>query len=134
VRDDGNSLKNILHFPNPTPLLYDTHTKVYLLLGSLIGCEQATATFVARAMKIKVESLSFDLTAVRDERGALSLPISQIPPVPSRLTSVTGSVLVKTTASQNEVEELGHQVHHRCPIANMMALSGCQVNIEWKKA
>ena len=48
---------------------------MYLLLSSLAGCEQATASFVARRMQIEINKVEFQIHAVRDERGALGMPI-----------------------------------------------------------
>ena len=52
---------------------------VELLLAALVGCEQATAHFVSRHMRVdkkrvKIDTIKFDYHAVRDERGAASLP------------------------------------------------------------
>ena len=59
---------------------------VELLLAAFIGCTQATALFVGRQMKpdrIILDKMEFDIQAVRDEQGALSLPIDQDPKVPT---------------------------------------------------
>ena len=105
---------------------------VNLLLAALIGCETATAAFVARKMRITIGEIRFDLSAWRDEAGALSLPIAQDPAVPSRLQSVAGTALVETDASAEEVAALAHQVHTRCPIANMISAAGCELAVEWR--
>ena len=65
---------------------------VGLLLASLTGCSMATATFVGRNWlpKLIIEKIDFDLDGVRDQRGSLTLPISEDPGVPSRLASVMG--------------------------------------------
>ena len=105
---------------------------VNLLLAALIGCETATAAFVARKMRITIGEIRFDLSAWRDEAGALSLPITQDPVAPSRLQSVAGTALVETDASAEEIAALAHQVHTRCPVANMISASGCDLAVEWR--
>eukprot|EP01041_Mallomonas_annulata_P012839 gene12839-27069_t len=54
-------------------------TPIELFLASLCGCEQATASFVARNMtpRMKIEKIEFDIQGVRDELGAISLPLGQ---------------------------------------------------------
>jgi len=106
---------------------------VELLLASLAGCEAATANYVARKMKIKLGSLSFRIEAERDERGALSLPITKSPPVPSRLISVSGEAVVgdDTVASDDELKLLEKITHERCPVANMMIAAGTKVNVNF---
>ena len=75
----------------------DEHPQpVELLVAALIGCEQATAAFVARHMtpRLALAGLTFEYVARRDERGATSLPLHAPLPVPARLTGVTGVATV----------------------------------------
>ena len=112
---------------------------VETLLAAWMGCTQATALFVGRQMKpnrLLIDRLVFDnIQGERDERGALTLPIDENPPVPSRLVRVTGSITVYRAKgepiSQEEMELLREQTELRCPVANMMMASGCQMNVEW---
>jgi uncharacterized OsmC-like protein len=111
---------------------------VEMLLGSLIGCTQATALFVGRQMKpdrIIVDKMEFDLKAIRDERGALSLPIECNPEIPSRLLQITGSIVVHAAKakviSDYAMQKLKGQTERRCPVANMISASGCEINVEW---
>ncbi|GAX80033.1 hypothetical protein CEUSTIGMA_g7472.t1 [Chlamydomonas eustigma] len=112
---------------------------VLLLLAALAGCETATANFVARHLKIRIRGISFEIEAWRDQRGALSLPITQTEGgsgqlmIPAMLQVVSGTAVVDTDSTQEEVDELSHQVHIRCPVASMMTRSGCQLNIKWIK-
>ena len=32
------------------------------------------------------------------------------------------------------IEKLGRIVHERCPVANMVVASGCDLDIEWRRA
>jgi len=108
---------------------------VDLLLAALVSCESATAHYVARKLKppITLGKLSFHVIAERDPIGALHLPIDQPPPTPSRLTKVDGSVYVDscTVASDEQLNALSKITHVRCPVANMMILSGCSVNLSF---
>jgi len=76
---------------------------VETLLAALAGCTQATAVFVGRRMKpnrVLVEKLEFELRAYRDERGALSLPIEDDPPVQAMLQRIEGTVRVHVRQQQ----------------------------------
>jgi len=107
---------------------------VQLLLSALAGCEAATANYVAGRMRLRLRRIEFSLSAWRDQRGALGLPIEDDPPQPSMLRAVCGTARVDTDASQAQLDVLAHQVHKRCPIASMMAASGCEVDVRWVKA
>jgi uncharacterized OsmC-like protein len=122
---------------------------VETLLAALLGCTQATAMFVGRHLKprVLIERLEFvDIVAERDERGALSLPIDVDPSVPARLQKISGTIQVypRRTQTKNKKEEapplplsqeqldmLSRQTELRCPVANMMMASGCEMNIQW---
>jgi putative redox protein len=121
--------------PSKVPLEPVIPQPVELLLAGLIGCEQATAMFVARHIPMTIHRINFNLKAVRDEKGALTLPLgtdhAMMPP--SRLSSITGTAHVYTDASQQKVDLLEAEVNRRCPIANMVTLSGCELDIRWIK-
>eukprot|EP00984_Skeletonema_dohrnii_P016610 scaffold7430_cov156-Skeletonema_dohrnii-CCMP3373.AAC.5 len=82
------------------------------LLAALVGCTQATAVYVGRMMK------------------------PQLPTIPARLQSVSGSVAVHfkngVEVSEEQLRILGRQTEARCPVANMMHASGCIMDIQWK--
>ena len=118
---------------------------VYLLLSAMVGCETSTAHFVARKMGLKIDSLSFDLHAWRDQRGVLSnVPssaevsasdITDQDKFPSMLQEIKGEVVVKSaTATQAQVDALAREVKKRCPVASMISHSGCRLSIKWKLA
>lgn len=115
---------------------------VETLLAALVGCTQATALFVGRHMepRILLESLEFDLTAVRDQRGALEMPITEFPAVPAQLQCIEGTITIYIKQSkrkpvrvltEEELKIFSEQTESRCPIASMMLESGCEFNIKW---
>ncbi|KAF0737261.1 hypothetical protein Ae201684P_006158 [Aphanomyces euteiches] len=109
---------------------------VEVFLSSLCGCELATAQFVARHMKprMHIEKIEFDVRASRDNAGALQLPLGNPSQPLARLQRIWGEARVYTSGTQDDVDVLAKEVKLRCPIANMTVLSGCALEIEWKKA
>ena len=98
---------------------------VELLVAALLGCKTATAHFVARHLWPRpyntIDTIEFlDVAAVRDERGAIALPIKAQPEVSAALLRVTGIAKVKPTSddvTDEDVRELGRAVETRCPVA-----------------
>lgn len=108
-----------------------------------------------RPSRVVVQKLYFDnIRATRDERGALQLPIvdGEVPAIPSRIQSITGTIRVETkilppqpqavgsdykdqscilSLSESQLRILRDQTEARCPVANMIIASGCDVNVEW---
>eukprot|EP00934_Nitzschia_sp_Nitz4_P009071 Nitzschia sp. Nitz4//scaffold25_size161228//69211//69867//NITZ4_002429-RA/size161228-processed-gene-0.161-mRNA-1//1//CDS//3329544583//9061//frame0 len=109
------------------------------LITAWMGCTQATAVFVGRQMKprLSIDSLVFqNIQAVRDQRGALSLPIDQTPSFPSRLEQISGTIQVFASGGSklepDQLMLLQEQTELRCPVANMIISSGCKMEVEWK--
>ena len=50
---------------------------VQLLLSALVGCEQATAHFLARKLKMDLDSIEFSIEAQRDEWGSMASPVDE---------------------------------------------------------
>ena len=109
------------------------------LVAALVGCTQATATFVGRMMRprLLIERMDFEIEASRDQRGALGMPIDEMPAIPARLQRVSGTVTVHfhegVEVTDDQLRILGEQTEARCPVANMMHASGCIMNIDWVK-
>lgn len=107
------------------------------LLAALLGCTQATAIYVGRMMRprLPIERMEFGVSAYRDERGALELPIDKIPEVPAKLQRVSGTVTVHfqkgTEVSREQLAILAEQTETRCPVANMIVASGCEMDVTW---
>lgn len=115
---------------------------VELMLAGLIGCKTATAHFVARHLwprpNNRIDTISFsDVVAERDERGALTLPICDDPPITAGLLRVSGIVTVRPSRADHpitadDVVQLGELVEKRCPVAAMFHSSGCVLDFEWR--
>lgn len=111
---------------------------VELLLGSLIGCEIATATFGARHMtpRFPLLRIEFEYRSERDPNGALALPIEKCPEISSKLQRIWGTAKVHLqdghpTETFERLQFLKDQVEQRCPIANMVTASGCSLTTKW---
>jgi uncharacterized OsmC-like protein len=110
---------------------------VETLLAALLGCTHVTAIFVGRHLtpRILIDRIEFDVKAERDERGALQLPITIDPDIPARLQRITGTIQVytknKERLTEEQLEILSHQTELRCPVANMIVASGCEMNVLW---
>jgi len=111
---------------------------VELLLGALIGCEVATARYVAKQMRppFPLQDLKFSLFAERDPQGPRSLPLEKPLSVPAQVQRVWGSVEVILEPNSPpeplaRVQFLCEQTEKRCPIAALMHGNGCKFEIIW---
>lgn len=108
---------------------------VELLLASLCGCEQVTAEFIAKHSKprVRIDKIQFNLFATRNPRASIALPLHTDLP-PSRLERIWGTAYVHTDASQEQIDIIEKEIKRRCPVANMILLSGCELDIKFIKA
>lgn len=107
---------------------------VETFLAALIGCEQATAHFVSRMLRLGIDRIDFEVGASRDARGSMTRPVTKDPPVSARLEAVWGTVRVYPSSpdlTADDVRRLGEIVHKRCPIASTLIASGCHFHLDW---
>ncbi len=108
------------------------------LLAALVGCEQATATFVARHMtpRMALSHIEFSYEADRDAAASTSLPLSAAlaPGRSPALRRVLGTarVFAGRDESAARVAELRSHVEARCPVAVMLRASGCTLDVRWE--
>lgn len=112
---------------------------VELLLSALVGCEQATAAYVARHMqpRFKLNRIAFAITGIRDDRGATSLPINEPAPCDARLSKITGEAVVHVRGAnetQQRIDELAKLVMTRCPVADTLHAAGTKIEVKWRLA
>ena len=126
--------------PKPAGGADEAAQPVELMLAALLGCKTATAHFVARHLWArphnKIAFITFeDVVAERDERGALTLPITDELPITAALTRVTGIARVRpvdaASISAASVEKLGELVEQRCPVAATLVAAGTKLEFEW---
>lgn len=113
---------------------------VEMLLAALCGCEQVTAMYVARQMKprLVIEKIEFDVHATRDQRGSLTLPIHEDTELEhSRVERIWGTATIHLPENathvpcEDTIKLLVSEVKRRCPVANMVVLSGCELDIRY---
>ena len=112
---------------------------VELLLAALVGCEQATAAYVARHMspRFKLKYVHFSVVGERDDRGATALPVHEPAPCAARLKRATGEAVVHARGpaeTQARVDELARLVKSRCPVADTLRAAGTELEVRWRPA
>ncbi|CAK9069649.1 unnamed protein product [Durusdinium trenchii] len=117
LTDDGYSIES--DTPKSTGGSGTAPQPVQLLLAALVGCEQATAKFVAMKMRVPpIRRIQFELHAERDEWGSLAGPIDQHPLQPSRLQRIWGTAHVYSDANASQIRAISEAVKKRCPVAS----------------
>ncbi len=108
------------------------------LLAALVGCEQATASFVARHMtpRMALSHVEFSYEAERDAEASTALPLTAAlapgrSPALSRVWG-TARVFAGRDESAARVAALRSHVEARCPVAVMLRASGCSLDVRWE--
>jgi len=65
----------------------------------------------------------------------LNKPLTDPPTVPPRLQAITGTATVTlplgTELPSGTMESFGDVVEARCPVADMVSRSGCDLDVKW---
>ncbi|PRP75120.1 transporter, OsmC-like family [Planoprotostelium fungivorum] len=112
------------------------------LLGSLAGCEQATAHLVAKRMSMEVKQMEYDISGDYNPgaiRGRWSC-IAHIFPnevdrgdFPTHFHTIRMKVHVTTDDTQERVQQLKEEVERLCPVASLIHAAKVDVQSEWIK-
>ena len=99
------------------------------MLGSLASCETVVANMVAKEMDFDLETISFDINGTLDMRGLMGT--ADVKPF---FDTVNVEAKVKTSESQERIDQLKEKTDQRCPVFTMMKAAGTTMNATWTKA
>ncbi|WP_409973063.1 OsmC family protein [Bacillus sp. Bva_UNVM-123] len=98
------------------------------LLAALVACENVMAQIISKEMKIIIDDLSFQVEGQLDLSGLMGN--LEVKPY---FEKVNVKAFVKTTASEEQVQELCNKVEQRCPIFRTMKDAGISIENIWTK-
>jgi putative redox protein len=99
------------------------------LLSSLAGCENVIANFVAKEIEFDLQGIEFDITGILDTRGLMGDP--EVKPY---FEKVRVEAKVKTSESQERVDQLQKLTDERCPVFTTFKAAGIELQPKWVKA
>ncbi|MFC4737279.1 OsmC family protein [Bacillus daqingensis] len=99
------------------------------LLASLAGCENVIANMVAKEMDFDLQGIDFRVTGELDPRGLMGQ--ADIKPY---FYDVAIEADVKTSETDERIEELRQKTDARCPVYTTLEAAGIPIRAEWKKA
>lgn len=99
------------------------------LLSTLAACENGTANAVAQEMNFDLQGITFYITGVFDPRGVMGDP-----DVRTYFEKVEVIATVKTTESEERLNELKQVVESRCPLHGLLKGADVEMTGQWKKA
>lgn len=104
----------------PNPLAF--------LLGSLAGCETVTALRVAKELNVPWEEVSYEVSGQFDPRG-----FQGVPNVQPHFQKITVNAKVKTTATEEQIKEVGRVTSARCPVHSLVHAANIDFTVNWTK-
>ena len=104
-------------------------TPLQNVLGSLAGCEVATARFIAGQMGIQIGAMRFPkIVGWLDVRGFGKGDTS----VPLHFQRVDMVCEIETDASEETINILKERVEAQCPVYGLFKAANCRMNIDWQ--
>lgn len=107
-------------------------TPLELLLGALVGCEQATARMVASRRGVEFDDAAYAVEADFDGRafGPKGLPDGCV----SHFQRVRMRVTVRTSSTQAELDAVHAEVAGICPVRSLFDHAGVEFDEVWTAA
>ncbi|WCK56267.1 OsmC family protein [Aneurinibacillus sp. Ricciae_BoGa-3] len=99
------------------------------LLSALAGCENVIANMVAKEINFDLQSIEFDIRGEFDPRGLMGDPN-----VRPYFQKVTINAKVKTSESEERVQELQEKTDLRCPVYTTLKAANVDLVPNWVKA
>ncbi|MBY6035801.1 OsmC family protein [Fictibacillus nanhaiensis] len=99
------------------------------LLISLAGCENAIANFVAKEIDFDLQGIEFEIHGEMDPHGMMGE--EGIRPY---FQKITVNAKVKTSESEERIQELQKIVDNRCPVYTTMVAADVEMVPNWVKA
>lgn len=98
------------------------------MLTALVACENVMAQIISKEMNIVIEDISFKVDGLLDPSGLMGN--LEVKPY---FEKVNVEAYVKTSATQEQVEELSHKVDQRCPVFRTIKDAGIPIENTWVK-
>ena len=103
-------------------------TPLHMVLTSLLGCEQATAQFIAQKKKLQINSIEYTIQGTYDMRGMLGKDN-----VSPKFQTVDIVAKLDTNMDQTQINSLQEQVHAMCPVVALFKEAGVEMNNQWTR-
>ncbi|WP_270180677.1 OsmC family protein [Alkalihalobacillus sp. CinArs1] len=99
------------------------------LLASLAGCENAIANFVAKEIDFDLQGIEFAINGELDPKGMMGAE-----GVRPYFQKINVDAKVKTSESEERVQELQRIVDSRCPVYTTLEAADVEMTANWTKA
>ncbi|GGF23722.1 hypothetical protein GCM10010954_23190 [Halobacillus andaensis] len=99
------------------------------LLASLAGCENVIANMVAKEIDFDLQGIDFNITAELDPRGLMGK--ADVQPY---FNQVNIEAKVKTSESEERINELKQITDTRCPVYTTLEAANIPITAHWTKA
>jgi len=87
---------------------------VEITLASLAGCLSITTAFLAKKMKIEIDSLSIDVEGDIDEKAMTSAEVF------SGFKKIRYNIKIESNSSQDKIDKLINSIEDYCPVSDTL--------------
>lgn len=99
------------------------------LLGALASCENVIANFVAKEINFDLQGIEYEVTGELDLRGLMGDSS-----VRTYFEWVKIEAKLKTSESDERIQEMREIADSRCPIFQTLKAAGVNISSHWSKA
>jgi len=94
--------------------------------AALLGCTNTIANRIAHSLDVEFEEFSIDMETDLDRRGVTLTEGVDVPFVEIRM-----DIHVKTSASEEQMDEIRRQLSMYCPVAKLFRQAGTNIIENW---
>lgn len=130
MRTDSTNGKHIISIDEPESFggKDSAPDPMSTMLAALAACENVMAQIISKEMNIQIEDISFKVEGELDPSGLMgNLDVKPY------FEKVKVEAFLKTSASQEQVDELRKKVDQRCPIFRTIKDAGIPIENLWVK-
>ncbi|KOP83800.1 OsmC family protein [Cytobacillus solani] len=130
MRTDATNGKHIISIDEPVSFggKDSAPDPMSTMLAALAACENVMVQIISKEMNIQIEDISFKVEGELDPSGLMgNLDVKPY------FEKVKVEAFLKTSASQEQVDELQKKVDQRCPIYRTIKDAGIPIENLWVK-
>ncbi len=98
------------------------------MLAALVACENVMVQIISKEMKIKIDDISYKVEGQLDPSGLMGN--LEVKPY---FEKVNVEAYIKTSATDEQVQELREKVGQRCPVFRTIKDAGIPIENNWIK-
>lgn len=98
------------------------------VIAAFNGCKSVMISLIAKEMNFNFSGVEFDATGIIDIQGLMG-----VDGVSPHFQGIRFFVNIRTSESEERIQQLKAEVERRCPVFNLFKDAGIKIDARWNK-